>query len=87
MHDRGICQPLHFLPQYSFDYFDEVRKGTPTLEALNKVLTKWQTGGIGSETQDGYWKRLNHSSPLFDDVFKRTAQEVYNPLFRYWRQS
>ena len=87
IHDRGICQPLHFLPQYSFDYFEEVRKGTSTLEALNKVRAKWQIGGIGSETQDRYWKRLNHSSPLFDDVFKQTALEVYNPLFLYWRQS
>ena len=86
MHDRGTCQPLHFLPQLSFDYFDEIRKGKSALEALNKVRAEWKNGGPGSEPQDAYWKRLNYSSTLFDEIFKQKAQEVYAPLVGYWRQ-
>ena len=86
IHDQGTCYPVHFFPQYSYDFIEDVRKGMSHLDALNKIAAIWRTGRSGSEADDAYWKRISYSSQLFDESFTQISHEIYSPLLKAWRK-
>ena len=88
---RGLKQPIHFFPESSYVYAEQLlKKGTFEQAALNKAGRKWHGSEFAKsargESEDLYYDLCFRRSEPLDDAFTEIAVTVYEPLLAHCRE-
>jgi len=84
---EGLARPLHFFPEASWVYAQEVLiKKAPPERALLKARMIWQGSQYNrGECEDAYYQLcFRHGNPL-DPEFQELSESIFKPLL--WHQS
>ncbi len=80
---RGLCLPLHFFPDASWDYAEARHKGKSPQEALQVAQSKWNGNDFikgKGECKDPYhWLGFREINPL-DEEFEELSMDIFGPL-------
>jgi len=81
---KGLTRPLHFFPESSWAYVDNLGKGKGEEKALENARAKW----IGSdynrgEGEDCYYQLCFSKTDPLDKEFRTLAVEVLNPILSF----
>jgi len=79
---RGLSKPLHFFPETSYAYAQQViKKGTPPEKALAKAESNWAGGDFSrGEREDPYLELCFKSFSPIDSEFQRLSEDIFRPL-------
>ena len=78
---KGMCLPLHFFPESSFEYAQRVlvKKQTEQV-ALNTAQRKWVGGDFArGESEDPYYDLCFRTVDPLDQEFQNIAKDVFAP--------
>ena len=78
---QGLVQPIHFFPESSWLYAQQVQeKGKSDGEALKKVHEAWMGGYYRGEMEDQYYTLCFRNVDPIDSEFRDTAIAVFGPI-------
>jgi len=84
---EGLTKPLHFFPESSWAYTQQVvEKDRPAEDALQKARGIWMGGYYPGEMEDPYYRLCFRSSDPIDSEFQKTALEVFGPVSGYQKK-
>jgi len=87
---QGLSKPLHFFPETSIDYAKRTLvKNENWRTALNYSKKKWIGGyyrGSWSESDNPYYNLCFSKTDPLDDEFRKIAEKVFTPFFKYCRK-
>lgn len=77
----GLIRPAVFFPESSFGYAETIDKGKPDSIALFSAQKAWEkTKYHKGDSEDLYVRKCFGTEAPFNNKFKKTALEVYQPL-------
>ncbi|MEJ2167060.1 MAG: hypothetical protein P8X90_16135 [Desulfobacterales bacterium] len=88
---RGLEQPIHFFPESSFEYAEQLlRKGVPAPSALSKARKKWVGSDfakyVRGESADPFYDLCFRRMDPLDESFQEIAVQVFSPMFLHSRE-
>jgi len=88
---RGLTQPIHFFPNASFEYADQVlRRSQPEASAAAKARNKWAGNQFADpamiESRDPHYDLCFRRQDPIDATFKEIAVSVFKPLLAHCRE-
>jgi len=88
---RGLAEPIHFFPNSSFEYADQLlRRSASEQSALNKAQKRWSGSNFSKyskeESEDPYYDLCFRQSDPLDEAFKNIALKVFEPLIANSRE-
>ncbi|MGP8331897.1 MAG: hypothetical protein ACT6FB_06120, partial [Methanosarcinaceae archaeon] len=87
---QGLSKPLHFFPETSIDYAKRTLvKNENRRTALNHSRKKWIGGyykGSWSESDNPYYNLCFSKTDPLDEEFRKIAEKVFSPFFKYCRK-
>jgi exodeoxyribonuclease V gamma subunit len=85
---QGLSQPLHFFPETSLEYINQVQKKPDDPQrALTYAGKKW----LGSEynrgeSADSYYQLCFKNLDPMDTSFEEIAKHIYLPFFAHCKE-
>jgi exodeoxyribonuclease V gamma subunit len=88
---RGWMQPIHFFPDSSYVYAENLlQKAASEPVALKKAKRKWTGSQFGDyatgESNDPYYDLCFRQSEPLDEAFEEITVQVYSPLLAHSRE-
>jgi len=82
---KGMCLPLHFFPESSFEYAQRVLvKKQAEQVALNAAQRKWVGSDFArGESEDPYYDLCFRTVDPLDQEFKNIAKDVFAPILKH----
>jgi exodeoxyribonuclease V gamma subunit len=82
---KGMSEPLHFFPESSFEFADNLfRKHRTPKEALTAGRRKWKGSEfLRGESKDSYFELCFGKNDPLDEDFEKTAAIILEPLLSH----
>jgi exodeoxyribonuclease V gamma subunit len=82
---RGLKKPLHFFPESSLAYAEQVAKGTAPEKAMRTATGKWDAFEY-AEKEDAYYDLCFRQIDPLDTEFRELATAIFEPMLRHEEQ-
>lgn len=81
----GLSRPVAFFPESSFAYAKSLLGGKSVDESLKSAISKWENFNF-PESADPYFSLAFRGAELFDDNFRTTAIDIFEPMIRLMKK-
>jgi exodeoxyribonuclease V gamma subunit len=82
---QGLRKPLKFFPESSWEYANQIEKGSETSRAMQSARGKWD-GFLFPERENPYY-RLCFGDDSLDNEFQQRAIEIIGPILKHYDKS
>lgn len=79
---RGLIKPLHFFPESSLAYAEQVAKGAVSEKAMRTAQGKWDAFEYAEKDDSCYDLCFRQIEPL-DAEFRELAEAIFEPMLRH----
>ncbi len=79
---KGLRKPLHFFPESSLAYAEQVAKGTGPEKSMKTAQSKWNAFEY-SEKEDSYYNLCFGQIDPLDAEFRELARAVFEPMLKH----
>jgi exodeoxyribonuclease V gamma subunit len=82
---RGLRKPLHFFPESSLAYAEQVYKGADPAKAMRTAQGKWDAFQFG-EKEDAYYDLCFRQIDPMDAEFRELAIAIFSSMMKHEEQ-